>query len=120
MQRLTMLVNANGQWVCPGSDEFLVTGKALLVEDHATRAVVLGDARHMADASEILFELWIDRVMPSRRSVVLAPWPSASDGGGPAAVIHANGLNSCGATMPPAGVAAAYSSSQYSRGGGSG
>jgi hypothetical protein len=57
----------------PGSDEFLVTGKALLVEDHATRAVVLGGARHMADASEILFELWIDRVMHTRWENVLTP-----------------------------------------------
>jgi len=57
----------------PGSDEFLVTGKALLVEDHAARAVVLGDARHMADASEILFELWIDRVMHTRWENLLTP-----------------------------------------------
>src|SRR5918996_2603895 len=45
----------------PGSDEFYVTGVARLVEDGATRAAVLRDAKHMADASEILFELWIDR-----------------------------------------------------------
>src|SRR5437879_154160 len=50
----------------PGSDEFYVAGKALLVADAATRAAVLRDAKHMADASEILFELRIDRVMWTR------------------------------------------------------
>src|SRR6266446_7762740 len=49
-----------------GSDEFYVAGKAFLVEDSATRAPVLRDAKHMADASEILFELRIDRVMWTR------------------------------------------------------
>src|SRR5213076_1512874 len=34
----------------PGSDEFYVAGKALPVDDEATRAAVLGDAKHMADA----------------------------------------------------------------------
>src|SRR3989449_9629459 len=33
-----------------GSDEFYVAGQALLVEDSATRAAVLRDAKHMADA----------------------------------------------------------------------
>jgi len=57
----------------PGSDEFYIAGKALLVEDPATRSTVLRDAKHMADASEILFELWIDRVMHTRWENVLTP-----------------------------------------------
>lgn len=57
----------------PGSDEFYVTGKALPVEDSAMRATVLRDAKHMADASEIVFELWIDRVMHTRWENVLTP-----------------------------------------------
>ena len=57
----------------PGSDEFYIAGKALLVEDPATRAVVFGDSKHMADASEIPFELWIDRVMHTRWENVLTP-----------------------------------------------
>jgi len=56
-----------------GSDEFYVAGQALLVEDSATRAAVLRDAKHMADASEILFELRIDRVMWTRWENVLTP-----------------------------------------------
>src|SRR6185503_15219473 len=35
----------------PASDEFYVAGRALLVEDAATRAAVLRDAQHMADAA---------------------------------------------------------------------
>src|SRR6059036_3704814 len=57
----------------PGSDEFYVAGKALLVEDAAARAAVLRDAKHMADASEVLFELRIDRVMWTRWEDVLTP-----------------------------------------------
>ncbi len=57
----------------PGSDEFYVTGKAVLVDDAAMRAAVLRDAKHMADASEIAFELWIDRVMHTRWENVLTP-----------------------------------------------
>jgi hypothetical protein len=57
----------------PGSDEFYVTGTALPVEDSAMRATVLRDAKHMADASEIVFELWIDRVMHTRWENVLTP-----------------------------------------------
>jgi hypothetical protein len=34
---------------------------------------VLRDARHMADAAEIAFELWIDRVMHTRWEHVLTP-----------------------------------------------
>jgi Pyridoxamine 5'-phosphate oxidase len=57
----------------PGSDEFYVTGKALLVDDPATRAAVLRDAKHMADESETLFELWVDRAMHTRWENVLKP-----------------------------------------------
>ena len=57
----------------PGSDEFYVTGKAVLIDDAATRAAVLRDAKHMADASEIVFELRIDRVMHTRWEHVLTP-----------------------------------------------
>ena len=52
-------------------------GRALLfqftVEDAATRAAVLRDATHMADASETAFELSIDRVMHTRWEDVLTP-----------------------------------------------
>jgi len=57
----------------PGSDEFYLAGKALLVDDAAARAAVLRDAKHMADASEIAFELCIDRVMHTRWENVLTP-----------------------------------------------
>jgi hypothetical protein len=57
----------------PGSDEFYITGTALLVDEAAARAAVLRDAKHMADASEITFELWIDRVMHTRWENVLTP-----------------------------------------------
>ena len=57
----------------PGSDEFYVAGRARRVEDSTTRAAVLRDAKHMADASEILFELRIDRVMHTRWENPLTP-----------------------------------------------
>src|SRR5687767_10088448 len=57
----------------PGSDEFSIAGKATLVEDQAARADILRDAKHMADASEAAFELWIDRVMHTRWEHVLTP-----------------------------------------------
>ena len=57
----------------PGSDEFYLAGQAVLVEDAATRDAILRDAKHMADASEIPFELWIDRVMRTRWENVLTP-----------------------------------------------
>jgi len=57
----------------PGSDEFYVAGKALPVDDEATRAAVLSDAKHMADAAETVFELTIDRVMHTRWEHVLTP-----------------------------------------------
>ena len=56
-----------------GSDEFAISGKAVLVEDSALRAEILRDAKHMADASETAFELWIDRVMHTRWENVLTP-----------------------------------------------
>jgi len=69
----------------PGSDEFYVAGRARLIEDATTRAQVLQDARHQADASEVLFELDVDRVMHTRWEHVLTPqmrsdqekWPAA-------------------------------------------
>ena len=57
----------------PGSDEFSIAGKALLVEDPAVRADILRDANHQADASETAFELLIDRVMHTRWEDVLTP-----------------------------------------------
>jgi pyridoxamine 5'-phosphate oxidase-like protein len=56
-----------------GSDEFYLAGKAILVDDRAVHDAVLRDAKHMADASEVLFELWIDRVMHTRWENVLTP-----------------------------------------------
>lgn len=55
----------------PGSDEFYLAGHARLVEDTATRSAVLRDARHQADASEVLFELDIERAMHTRWENVL-------------------------------------------------
>jgi hypothetical protein len=57
----------------PGSDEFYIAGKAAGVDDPAIRAAILRDAKHMADASEIAFELWIDHVMYTRWENVLTP-----------------------------------------------
>jgi pyridoxamine 5'-phosphate oxidase-like protein len=57
----------------PGSDEFYIVGKAVLVDDQAARAGILRDAKHMADASETAFELWIDHVMHTRWEHVLTP-----------------------------------------------
>jgi len=56
-----------------GSEEFYVTGSALLVEDPRRRAAVLRDARHMAQETEITFELWIDRAMHTTWEQVLTP-----------------------------------------------
>lgn len=56
-----------------GSEEFYVAGKASLVEDPARRAIVLRDARHMANEAETTFELWIDRVMHTTWEHVLTP-----------------------------------------------
>lgn len=57
----------------PGSDEFSIAGKAVGVDDPAVRAAILRDAKHMADASEISFELWIEHVMHTRWENVLTP-----------------------------------------------
>lgn len=57
----------------PGSDEFSLAGRARLIDDAATRAAVLRDARHRADEAEALFELWIERVMHTRWENVLTP-----------------------------------------------
>src|SRR5262245_37454283 len=57
----------------PGSDEFYLAGRAALVEDAATQAAVLRDAKHMADASETVFELWVDRAMHTTWLDVLTP-----------------------------------------------
>jgi hypothetical protein len=57
----------------PGSDEFYLAGTGALVDDQAARADILRDAKHMADASEIAFELWLDRVMHTRWEHVLTP-----------------------------------------------
>jgi hypothetical protein len=57
----------------PGSDEFYLAGRAHLIEDPATRAAVLRDARHRADESETLFELWVERVMHTEWENVLTP-----------------------------------------------
>jgi len=56
-----------------GSDEFYLAGKAMLVDDAATRAAILRDAKHMAAPSEITFELLIDRAMLTRWENVLTP-----------------------------------------------
>ena len=57
----------------PGSDEFYVTGRAALVDDAEARPAILRDAKHMADASEIVFELLLDRVMHTTWQNVLTP-----------------------------------------------
>ena len=56
-----------------GSDEFYTSGRARAVKDTATRAAILRDAKHMADAAEIAFELMLDRVMHTRWEHVLTP-----------------------------------------------
>jgi hypothetical protein len=57
----------------PGSDELFLSGKAVAVTDTAARATVLRDAKHQANASELTFELLIDRVMHTRWENVLTP-----------------------------------------------
>lgn len=56
-----------------GSDEFFIAGKAVLIDKSAAPAGILRDAKHMADASDTAFELWIDRVMHTRWENVLTP-----------------------------------------------
>ena len=57
----------------PGSDEFSLAGRARAIDDLATRARVVKDAKHKADPSETLFELLIDRAMHTRWEHVLTP-----------------------------------------------
>lgn len=57
----------------PGSDEFYLAGAAAPVTDGPGRAAILRDAKHMADASEIAFELRIDRALHTRWEHVLTP-----------------------------------------------
>jgi hypothetical protein len=57
----------------PGSDEFYLAGRAVLVDAAAAREAVLRDARHMADPSETVFELRIERVLHTRWEDVLTP-----------------------------------------------
>jgi hypothetical protein len=57
----------------PGSDEFYVAGKARLIDDASARAAVFRDAKHMADPSEVPFELLIARVMHTQWQNVLTP-----------------------------------------------
>jgi hypothetical protein len=57
----------------PGSDEFYVAGKAMLIDDAARREEIFRDAKHMWDPSETVFELWIERVMHTRWENVLTP-----------------------------------------------
>jgi len=57
----------------PGSDEFYVAGSARLVRDVATCTAVLAAAKHMADASEVVFELGLERVMHTRWEHPLTP-----------------------------------------------
>ncbi len=57
----------------PGSDEFFLAGRARPVADAATRTAVLHDARHRADESEALFELWIERGMHTIWENALTP-----------------------------------------------
>ncbi len=56
-----------------GSDEFYVSGKAEHVDDAATRAAVAAAAGHFVGASELLFELTIDRAMHTRWDEVGTP-----------------------------------------------
>jgi hypothetical protein len=57
----------------PGSDEFAVAGRAVRIDDPATRAAVFRDAKHIAQPSEVLFELLLDRVMHTTWEHVLTP-----------------------------------------------
>lgn len=57
----------------PGSDEFYVAGRARPVDDAALLASILAAAKHMADASETVFELLLERVMHTRWENPLTP-----------------------------------------------
>ena len=47
----------------PDLDEFYLSGIAHLVTDEVKKRAVLADAKHIASADEILFELLIERAM---------------------------------------------------------
>ena len=47
----------------PDSDEFYLAGRAEEIQDPVVFQHVISDANHHASIDEILFELWIDRVM---------------------------------------------------------
>jgi hypothetical protein len=57
----------------PGSDEFYLAGRAALVEGPGRPGRRAPGARHMADPSETVFELLIERAMHTRWEDVLAP-----------------------------------------------
>jgi len=57
----------------PGSDEFYVAGRAVLVAEPAEREAVFRSARHGWDPSEIVFELLIERVLHTRWENPLTP-----------------------------------------------
>jgi hypothetical protein len=56
-----------------GSDEFYLAGEAVRVDDAGQRAAVREAAKHQAEATEIAFELLIERVMHTRWENVLTP-----------------------------------------------
>jgi hypothetical protein len=57
----------------PGSDEYYIAGRAVRIEDASTRAAVLRDAKHMADATEVVLMLSLDRVLHTRWEDPLTP-----------------------------------------------
>jgi Pyridoxamine 5'-phosphate oxidase len=57
----------------PGSAEFYLAGRARQIDDPAERERILKDAKHMANASEIAFELWVERAMHTRWESPLTP-----------------------------------------------
>ena len=57
----------------PGSAEFYLAGRARRIDDPEGRERILKDARHMAEASEIAFELLIERAMHTRWENPLTP-----------------------------------------------
>lgn len=57
----------------PGSDEFYLTGRARRIDEPAARAAVIRDARHVAHESEIVFELWVERITHTRWENPLTP-----------------------------------------------
>lgn len=57
----------------PAGDEFYVAGRAVLVTEAPERAAVFQAARHHWDPSEIVFELWVERVLHTRWEHPLTP-----------------------------------------------